>query len=134
MILREYCCAKLHRLKVTETNINYEGSLTVDQELLDSANMRAGEKVQVVNINNGERFETYLLSGKRGSGVVCLNGAAARKGVVGDLIIVISYALVDESDWDNFVKKFNPKAVLVNESNKIDSVISIYGESSRVDK
>ena len=94
--------SKLHRIKVTDANLNYIGSITIDQDLMDEANIIAGEKVQIVNNNNGERFETYVIAGERGSGCVCLNGAAARKVQIGDTIIVISYALMDFEEAKNF--------------------------------
>lgn len=119
MILRQMCRAKMHRLKVTEACIDYEGSLTVDEDLLLAAGMLPGEKVQVVNINNGQRFETYLIAGQKGSGIVCLNGGAARMGTVNDLIIVISYALVDEAG----IKNFKAKVVLVDNNNKITKIL-----------
>ena len=84
--------SKLHRVRVTEANLNYAGSITIDEDLMDAASFLENEKVQVVNINNGERFETYIIKGKRGSGIICLNGPAARKAVVDDIVIVISYA------------------------------------------
>ena len=87
--------SKIHRAVITEANLNYVGSLTVDEDLMDAANMIEYEKIHVVNVNNGERIETYLIKGPRGSGVICLNGAAARKGEPGDVIIVISYAIMD---------------------------------------
>lgn len=94
--------SKLHRIKVTDANLNYIGSITIDQDLMDEANIIAGEKVQIVDNNNGERFETYVIAGERGSGCVCLNGAAARKVQIGDTIIVISYALMDFEGAKNF--------------------------------
>ena len=87
--------SKIHRVTVTEANLNYIGSITIDEDLLDAANLIANEKVSIVNNNNGERFETYIIKGERGSGVVCLNGAAARKAQPGDIIIVMSYAMMD---------------------------------------
>ena len=84
--------SKIHRVTVTEANLNYVGSVTIDEELLEAANILAGEKVQIVNVNNGERIETYAIRGERGRGQVCLNGAAARKAAVGDVVIIISYA------------------------------------------
>ena len=87
--------SKIHRVTVTEANLNYIGSITIDEDLLDAANVIANEKVSIVNNNNGERFETYIIKGERGSGVVCLNGAAARKAQPGDIIIVMSYAMMD---------------------------------------
>lgn len=87
--------SKIHRAVITEANLNYVGSLTVDEDLMDAANMIEHEKIHVVNVNNGERIETYLIKGARGSGVICLNGAAARKGEVGDVVIIISYGIMD---------------------------------------
>ena len=85
--------SKIHRVTITQANLDYVGSITIDEDLLDAANMIAGEKVQIVNVNNGERLETYIIKGERGSGAVCLNGPAARRCVVGDVVIIISYAL-----------------------------------------
>ena len=93
--------SKVHRATITEANLNYVGSLTLDEDLMDAANMIENEKVQVVNVNNGARIETYLIKGKRGSGVCCLNGPAARKREVGDVIIVISYAPMTVSEAQN---------------------------------
>ncbi|MCD8072434.1 MAG: aspartate 1-decarboxylase [Alistipes sp.] len=87
--------SKIHRVTITEANLNYVGSITVDEELLEAAGMIPGEKVQVVNANNGERLETYIIKGERGSGCICLNGPAARKAAVGDVVIIISYARMD---------------------------------------
>ena len=87
--------SKIHCAQVTQANLNYIGSITIDEDLMDAANMIEGEKVQIVNNNNGERFETYIIKGERGSGCICLNGAAARKVVVGDTVIIISYAIMD---------------------------------------
>ena len=99
--------SKIHRVTVTEANLNYIGSITVDEDLLDAANLIANEKVAIVNNNNGERFETYIIKGERGSGVVCLNGAAARKAQPGDIIIIMSYALMDLEE----AKTFKPSVV-----------------------
>ena len=99
--------SKIHRVTVTEANLNYIGSITIDEDLLDAANLIANEKVSIVNNNNGERFETYIIKGERGSGVVCLNGAAARKAQPGDIIIVMSYAMMDFEE----VKTFKPSVV-----------------------
>ena len=98
--------SKIHRVTVTEANLNYIGSITID-DLLDAANLIANEKVSIVNNNNGERFETYIIKGERGSGVVCLNGAAARKAQPGDIIIVMSYAMMDFEE----AKTFKPSVV-----------------------
>ena len=99
--------SKIHRVTVTEANLNYTGSITIDEDLLDAANLIANEKVSIVNNNNGERFETYIIKGERGSGVVCLNGAAARKAQPGDIIIVMSYAMMDFEE----AKTFKPSVV-----------------------
>lgn len=99
--------SKLHCVHVTEANLNYMGSITIDEDLMDAANMIAGEKVQVLDNNNGERFETYIIKGERGSGCICLNGAAARRVQVGDTIIIISYALMDFEE----AKTFQPTIV-----------------------
>lgn len=107
--------SKLHRVVVTEANLNYMGSITIDADLMDAANMIAGEKVQVVDNNNGERFETYIIKGERGSGCICLNGAAARKVMVGDTVIIISYALMDFDE----AKTFTPTVVFPKEGNKL---------------
>ena len=94
--------SKIHRVTVTEANLNYVGSVTIDEELLEAANILAGEKVQIVNVNNGERIETYAIRGERGRGQVCLNGAAARKAAVGDVVIIISYASMDFEEAKKF--------------------------------
>jgi|ERR1700688_4152254 aspartate 1-decarboxylase len=107
--------SKIHRLVVTEANLNYIGSLTLDEDLMDAANFIDNEKVQVVNVNNGARIETYIITGKRGSGICCLNGPAARSGNVGDIVIVISYARMDFEE----AKKFKPWVVFPKEGNKI---------------
>ena len=99
--------SKIHRVTVTEANLNYIGSITIDEDLLDAANLIANAKVSIVNNNNGERFETYIIKGERGSGVVCLNGAAARKAQPGDIIIVMSYAMMDFEE----AKTFKPSVV-----------------------
>jgi len=107
--------SKIHRLVITEANLNYVGSITLDEDLMDAANIIENEKVQVVNVNNGERLETYVIRGKRGSGICCLNGPAARKGMVGDVVVVISYATMD---FEN-AKSFKPWIVFPKEGNKI---------------
>ena len=106
-MLIEVLKSKLHCVQITEANLNYIGSVTIDEDLLDADNMIAGEKVQIVNNNNGERFETYIIKGERGSGCICLNGAAARKCLVGDTVIIISYALMDFEE----AKTFKPTVV-----------------------
>jgi hypothetical protein len=107
--------SKLHCATVTEANLNYMGSITIDEDLMDAANLIAGEKVQILNNNNGERFETYIIKGKRGSGCVCLNGAAARKVQVGDVVIIIAYALMDFEE----AKNYSPIVVFPKEGNKL---------------
>ena len=107
--------SKIHRVTVTEANLNYIGSITVDEDLLDAANLIANEKVAIVNNNNGERFETYIIKGERGSGVVCLNGAAARKAQPGDIIIIMSYALMDFEE----AKSYKPTIVFPKEGNRL---------------
>lgn len=99
--------SKIHRVRVTQANLNYVGSITIDEDLLDAANMIEGEKVQILDINNGERLETYIIKGERGSGCVCLNGAAARKVQVDDLVIIVSYALMDFEE----AKQFKPSVI-----------------------
>ena len=106
--------SKIHCAQVTQANLNYIGSITIDEDLMDAANMIEGEKVQIVNNNNGERVETYIIKGERGSGCICLNGAAARKVVVGDTVIIISYALMDFEE----AKTFRP-SVIFPENNKV---------------
>ena len=99
--------SKIHRVKVTQANLNYVGSITIDEDLMDAANMIEGEKVQVLDIDNGEHLETYIIKGERGSGAICLNGAAARKVAVGDLVIIVSYALMDFEE----AKSFKPSVI-----------------------
>ena len=94
--------SKIHRVSITGSNLHYVGSITIDEDLIDAANLIENEKVQVLNINNGERFETYVIKGERGSGAICLNGAAARKVMIGDIIIVLSYALLDFEEAKSF--------------------------------
>lgn len=99
--------SKIHRVTVTEANLNYIGSITIDEDLMDAANLIANEKVSIVNNNNGERFDTYVIKGERGSGVICLNGAAARKVQPGDIIIIMAYAMMDFEE----AKQFKPSIV-----------------------
>ena len=101
-MLIEVMKSKIHCARVTEANLNYMGSITIDEDLMDAANLIAGEKVSIVDNNNGERFETYIIKGERGSGCICLNGAAARKVQVGDIVIIMSYALMDFEEAKNF--------------------------------
>lgn len=107
--------SKIHRAVITEANLNYVGSLTLDEDLMDAANLIENEKVQIVNVNNGERIETYLIKGKRGSGVCCLNGPAARRGAVGDVVIVISYCTLPFEE----AKKFKPWVVFPKDGNQL---------------
>src|SRR5215204_5078739 len=107
--------SKIHRAVITEANLNYIGSLTLDEALMDAANFIENEKVQIVNVNNGERIETYLIKGKRGSGVCCLNGPAARRGMVGDVVVIISYCSVAFE----VAKTFKPWIVFPKEGNKL---------------
>ena len=106
-MLIEVLKSKIHRVSVTEANLNYVGSITIDEALMEAAGMIEGEKVQILDINNGERLETYIIKGRRGSGCICLNGAAARKGAVGDLVIIVSYALMDFEE----AKSFKPTVI-----------------------
>lgn len=105
---------KIHRATVTEANLNYMGSITIDQDLMDMAGILPGERVQIVNNNNGARLETYTIPGKRGSGVICLNGAAARQTQIGDTVIIIAYAAMNEDE----ARHFEPKVVMVDEHNR----------------
>jgi aspartate 1-decarboxylase len=107
--------SKIHRATVTEANLNYVGSITIDEDLIDAANLIENEKVQIVNVNNGERLETYVIKGERGSGVVCLNGPAARKVALGDIIIVISYCTLTHTE----AKKHVPTTIHVDANNRI---------------
>ena len=115
-MLRQMCKSKIHRATVTDANLNYVGSITIDSELLQAADILEYELVQVVNINNGQRFETYAIAGPAGSGVVCLNGAAARLAVPGDLVIILTYGLVAEEEARNW----KPTIVHVDAANRID--------------
>jgi aspartate 1-decarboxylase len=110
---------KIHRATVTEANLNYVGSITIDEDLLDAVGMVANEKVQIVNNNNGARLETYIIPGERGSGVICLNGAAARLVQKGDIVIIISYCLVAEEQ----AGRHQPKVAIMDEDNKIKELI-----------
>lgn len=112
--------SKIHRATVTEAELNYVGSITVDRELMDASGILEYEKVQVADINNGERLETYVISGERGSGTICLNGAAARKVQPGDKIIIMSYAQLEEKEAESF----SPKVIFVDDENKIKKTVS----------
>jgi len=114
-MLLEVLRSKIHRARVTQAELHYVGSITLDQDLMDAAGLRENEKVQVVNINNGERLETYVIRGDRGTGIVCLNGPAARKAAVGDIIIVIGYALMSPEEAAAYV----PKIVFPDADNKV---------------
>jgi len=107
--------SKIHRVKVTEANIDYVGSITIDEDLMDASNLIENEKVQVVNVNNGERIETYVIKGERGTGTICLNGPAARKAVVGDIVIIISYATIDFEE----AKSFKPAIIFPDTKNRL---------------
>jgi aspartate 1-decarboxylase len=107
--------SKLHRVTVTEANLNYVGSVTIDEDLLDAAGMIEYEKVAIVNVNNGERLETYIIKGKRGSGTICINGPAARKAMVGDIVVIISYTIMDFEA----AKTHTPKVVFTDAKNRI---------------
>ncbi|HEY6506085.1 MAG TPA: aspartate 1-decarboxylase [Chitinophagaceae bacterium] len=107
--------SKIHRIVITEANLNYVGSITIDEDLMDAANLVENEKVQVVNVNNGERLETYVIKGKRGSGTCCLNGPAARKAAVGDIVIIISYALIEFEK----AKAFKPSVIFPKDGNRL---------------
>ncbi|MBI3394338.1 MAG: aspartate 1-decarboxylase [Spirochaetia bacterium] len=115
-MLVSLCKSKIHRATVTQAELHYQGSLTVDLDLMEAAGLHAYEKVSVVNVNNGSRLETYVIKGDRGSGTICLNGAAARMGQVGDLIIIISYALFDPSELPD---DYEPTVVHVDNSNRV---------------
>jgi aspartate 1-decarboxylase len=114
-MLRNMLIGKIHRATVTQADLHYIGSITIDEDLMEAANMKEYEYVHIWNIDNGERFQTYTIKGKRGSGVICLNGAAARKVAVGDKIIIAAFGLVDDKETDNVV----PKVVIVDKDNKI---------------
>jgi aspartate 1-decarboxylase len=107
--------SKIHRAKITQAELHYVGSISIDEELMEAANIIEGEKVQVVNINNGERLETYVITGERGSGTVCLNGPAARKAQVGDVVIIIAYASMKFEK----AKKFKPTVIFPDQNNKL---------------
>ncbi len=107
--------SKIHRVKITQAELHYVGSITIDEDLMDAANIVENEKVQIVNINNGERLETYVITGERGSGQICLNGPAARKAQVGDIIIIISYCSVDAAE----AKTHEPVVIFPDEQNKV---------------
>ena len=119
-MLRYMLKSKIHRATVTDANLNYEGSLTIDPELMQAVDLFPFEKIKVYNINNGERFDTYAIEGKAGSGSICLNGAAARKGLPGDLIIIVSYALYSREE----LQDYRPQIVLVDQDNRMTKKLS----------
>jgi aspartate 1-decarboxylase len=107
--------SKLHRAVVTDAELNYEGSISIDEDLMEAADLKAYEKVAIYNVSNGERFSTYVIQGERGSGTICLNGAAARKAARGDLVIIASYVMVDDEKVSNWA----PKCILLDDKNRI---------------
>ncbi|WP_078432807.1 aspartate 1-decarboxylase [Metabacillus halosaccharovorans] len=111
--------AKIHRARVTEANLNYVGSITIDQDIIDAVGMLPNEKVQIVNNNNGARLETYIIPGERGSGVVCLNGAAARLVQEGDVVIILTYTMIAEEN----ITSHQPKIAIMDENNKIVEIL-----------
>ncbi len=113
-MLVEILKSKIHRVKVTQAELHYVGSITIDPDLLDAAGMFENQKVQIVNINNGERLETYIIAGKRGSGEICLNGPAARRVQVGDIVIIITYAWMEESE----ARHYRPKVIFPDSNNR----------------
>ncbi len=115
----EMLYSKIHRATVTDANLNYVGSITIDEELMEAARLRVGQKVEILNINNGERFATYVIKGERGKRDICLNGAAARKAQPGDKIIIVAYAYFDEKE----LSLYEPTIVLVDERNNIDEIL-----------
>ncbi len=119
-MLREMCKAKIHQATVTEADLNYTGSITIDKSLLEELDILHYERVQVLNINNGARMETYVIEGEPDSGIICLNGAAARWAVPGDKIIIIAYCLIDDVQ----ARSWKPKIVLLDEKNKIKEILS----------
>lgn len=117
---------KLHRARVTEANLNYVGSITIDEDLIDAVGMVANEKVQIVNNNNGARFETYIIPGERGSKEICINGAAARLAEVGDVVIIIAYAFVSQEE----LTQHEPKVAILDENNEIVQMLSAEPEKT----
>jgi len=118
MLLRTICKSKIHMATVTDANLKYIGSITIDSKLLEAADILPNEKVQIVNLNNGQRFETYVIKGETNSGAICMNGAAARWAQVGDNIIIISYLLMEQKD----ARSFETRIVFVDENNKIKRI------------
>ena len=114
----EFLYSKIHRATVTDANLNYVGSITIDKALLKASNIREWQKVEILDVNNGERFSTYVIEGEENSGCICLNGAAARKVQPGDKVIIVSYASLDEKE----LKDFKPTIVIVDDNNKISEI------------
>ena len=114
-MLKEYLCSKIHRATVTDANLNYVGSITIDEVLLENSGLEEWQKVEILNINNGERFQTYVIKGEKNSGVICLNGAAARKAQIGDKIIICAYAQMTPDE----AKTFKPSIVQIGDNNII---------------
>ena len=121
-MLRSMMKSKIHRATVTEANLQYEGSITIDRNLLRAADLLPGEQVHIVNLNNGSRIETYCVEGEAGSGTICMNGAAARWAQVGDQVIIISYAMLE----DEQARLYRPKVVFVDRSNKIREAAAVH--------
>ena len=119
--------SKIHRCRVTEANLNYEGSVTIDSDLMEAADILPHEQVQVLNVNNGERFDTYAIRGPRGSGVICLNGPAARLAHVGDLVIILTYASMEREE----LERHTPRVVMVDDRNRIRSAEPAAGPKGR---
>ena len=119
----EMLYSKIHRAVVSDANLGYVGSITIDKDLMEAAKLRVGQKVEIVNVNNGERFSTYAIEGTRGKKEICLNGAAARKAEIGDVIIIIAYANMNEDEAENF----KPHVVLVNSNNEIEEIRDYIG-------
>lgn len=117
-MLRNICKSKIHRARVTEANLKYTGSITIDSDLLKAADILPYERVQIANLNNGSRVETYVMSGRANSGIVCMNGAAARWAQIGDEVIIISYCLLDDKE----ARKFKPKVIFVDGKNRIKQI------------
>lgn len=119
-MIRTMMNSKIHRARVTESNLNYVGSITIDQDILDAVDILLNEKVAIVNNNNGARFETYVIAGKRGDGQICLNGAASRLVEVGDVVIIMTYVQLDENE----LLTHSPKVAVMNENNEIEQMIT----------
>ena len=120
---RIFLKSKIHRATITQADLNYEGSITIDEDLIDAADLKEYEKVSIVNNNNGERFETYVIKGERGSGVIGLNGVAARKGMNGDILIIISYCILDDKTDSNEIDNHEVIKVFVDNKNAIKEVV-----------